>query len=99
MAVAWLHISTDFIFDGAQSHPYREADAPNPLGVYGLSKWAGEQAVVEVMPEALILRTAWVHGAHGNNFVKTMLRLAAEREELRVVDDQIGLSKLDGRYC
>jgi len=85
-----VHISTDFIFDGAQSHPYREEDGPNPLGVYGLSKWAGEQAVVEVIPEALILRTAWVHGAHGNNFVKTMLRLAAEREELRVVDDQIG---------
>jgi dTDP-4-dehydrorhamnose reductase len=85
-----VHISTDFIFDGAQSHPYREADAPHPLGVYGLSKWAGEQAVGEVMPEALILRTAWVHGAHGNNFVKTMLRLAAELEELRVVDDQIG---------
>ncbi|HEY9197895.1 MAG TPA: dTDP-4-dehydrorhamnose reductase [Gammaproteobacteria bacterium] len=85
-----LHISTDFVFDGAQSHPYREDDAPNPVGVYAQSKWAGEQAVREVMPQALIVRTAWVHGVHGNNFVKTMLRLAAEREELRVVDDQIG---------
>ena len=85
-----LHISTDFIFDGAQSHPYREDDVPHPLGVYGLSKWEGEQAVGDVMPDALIMRTAWVHGAHGNNFVKTMLRLAAERDELRVVDDQIG---------
>lgn len=85
-----LHVSTDFIFDGTQSHPYREDDVANPLGMYAQSKWAGEQAVRELMPQALILRTAWVHGAHGNNFVKTMLRLAAEREELRVVDDQIG---------
>ncbi|WJW76724.1 dTDP-4-dehydrorhamnose reductase [Thiohalobacter sp. IOR34] len=85
-----LHVSTDFIFDGAQSRPYREDDAANPLGVYGQSKWEGEQAVREVLPEAVILRTAWVYGAHGHNFVKTMLRLAAEREELRVVDDQVG---------
>ncbi len=85
-----LHISTDFVFDGMQSHPYREDDTPNPLGVYAQSKWEGEQVVRAAMPDALILRTAWVHGAHGNNFVKTMLRLAAEREELRVVDDQIG---------
>ncbi|MBI5040674.1 MAG: dTDP-4-dehydrorhamnose reductase [Gammaproteobacteria bacterium] len=85
-----LHVSTDFIFDGTQSHPYREDDLANPLGVYAHSKWAGEQAVRELMPEALIVRTAWVHGAQGNNFVKTMLRLAAERDELRVVDDQIG---------
>lgn len=85
-----LHVSTDFVFDGTQSHPYREDDGANPLGVYAQSKWAGEQAVRELMPDALIVRTAWVHGAHGNNFVKTMLRLAAEREELRVVDDQIG---------
>lgn len=85
-----LHVSTDFIFDGAQSRPYRESDAPNPLGVYAQSKWAGEQAVRAILPDALIVRTAWVHGAHGYNFVKTMLRLAAEREELRVVDDQIG---------
>ena len=85
-----VHLSTDFIFDGAQSHPYREDDAANPLGVYGRSKWEGEQAVREVLPGAVILRTAWVHGAHGHNFVKTILRLAAEREELAIVDDQIG---------
>ncbi len=91
-----LQVSTDFVFDGNQSHPYREDDAPNPLGIYGLSKWQGEQAVRAVLPDALILRTAWVHGAHGNNFVKTMLRLATEREELRVVDDQIGTPSWTG---
>lgn len=91
-----LHISTDFIFDGTQSRPYREDDAPNPLGVYAQSKWAGEQAVREVLPDALIVRTAWVHGAHGHNFVKTMLRLAAERDELRVVDDQVGTPSWTG---
>lgn len=91
-----LHVSTDFVFDGTQSHPYREDAAPNPLGVYAQSKWAGERAVGAVLPEALIVRTAWVHGAHGNNFVKTMLRLAAERDELRVVDDQIGTPSWTG---
>ncbi|HFD79168.1 MAG TPA: dTDP-4-dehydrorhamnose reductase [Gammaproteobacteria bacterium] len=85
-----LHISTDFIFDGAQSRPYTEEDPARPLGVYGQSKYEGEQAVLELMPAATVLRTAWVYGAHGHNFVRTMLRLAAEREELRVVDDQVG---------
>ena len=85
-----LHVSTDFIFDGKQSYPYSEDDVARPLGVYGQSKWEGECAICEVMPEATILRTAWVYGVHGNNFVKTMLRLVAEREELKVVDDQIG---------
>ena len=85
-----LQVSTDFVFDGGQSCPYREEDAVKPLGVYGASKAAGERAVREVLPEALVLRTAWVYGAHGHNFVKTILRLAGEREELRVVDDQVG---------
>ena len=85
-----LQVSTDFIFDGAHTRPYSEDAAPNPLGVYGASKWAGEQAVLQAMPEATIVRTAWVYGIHGHNFVKTILRLAAEREELGVVDDQIG---------
>ncbi len=85
-----LQVSTDFIFDGTQSHPYRENDQANPLGVYGQSKWEGEQAVLEVMPTAIILRTAWVYGVHGNNFVKTILRLASEREELGIIDEQVG---------
>ena len=85
-----LQISTDFIFDGRQSTPYREEDKANPLSVYGQSKWEGENALRQAMPDAAILRTAWVYGEYGNNFVKTMLRLAAERQEFGVVDDQVG---------
>jgi dTDP-4-dehydrorhamnose reductase len=85
-----LHVSTDFVFDGQQSRPYREADAANPLSVYGRSKWEGEQAVRTALPEAAILRTAWVYGVHGRNFVKTILRVAREGKPLRVVDDQFG---------
>ena len=85
-----LHVSTDFVFDGQQQQPYRETDTPNPLSVYGHSKLAGEQAVQEALPDALILRTAWVYGSHGHNFVKTMLRLAGEGRPLRVVADQQG---------
>ena len=86
-----VHISTDFVFDGAQGRPYEIDDVPNPQGVYGASKLAGEARVREILGnKALIIRTAWVYSAHGSNFVKTMLRLMRERNELRVVDDQIG---------
>ena len=78
-----LHVSTDFIFDGRQSHPYSEEDIANPLGAYGQSKWEGEEAVRAVLPDTIILRTAWVYGIHGNNFVKTMLRLMSERDRWR----------------
>ncbi len=85
-----LHVSTDFVFDGKQSRPYREEDEAHPLGVYGRSKWEGEQAVRTALPEATILRTAWVYGVHGHNFVKTILRVAREGKPLRVVNDQLG---------
>lgn len=84
------HVSTDFIWGGEQSRPYVENDKAGPLSVYGQSKLEGERAVHEVLPDAMIIRTAWVYGVHGNNFVKTILRLAAERQELKVVDDQLG---------
>ncbi len=89
-AIPLLHVSTDYVFDGQQTNAYRETDPVSPLGVYGESKWLGEQAVREVLPQHLIVRTSWVFSAHGNNFVKTMLRLARSRSELRVVADQRG---------
>jgi len=85
-----IHYSTDYVFDGRKSEPYVETDEPAPLNVYGESKLAGERAVTEVGGESFVLRTSWVYGAHGNNFMRTILRLAREREELQVVDDQIG---------
>ena len=86
-----IHLSTDFVFDGNGSEPYLPEDEPKPSGVYGASKLEGERLVMaETMGRAVILRTAWLYSVHGINFVKTMLRLIAERDELKIVDDQIG---------
>jgi len=85
-----IHISTDYVFDGTKQGPYVEDDPINPINVYGASKAAGEQAIREHLEQHLILRTSWVYGVHGNNFVNTMLRLAKERDELHVVADQWG---------
>jgi dTDP-4-dehydrorhamnose reductase len=86
----FIHISTDFVFDGRASEPYRPDAATAPLGEYGRSKLEGELAVQSALPEALILRTGWVYSSFGGNFVKTMLRLMGERDELGVVTDQVG---------
>ncbi|MBI5907049.1 MAG: dTDP-4-dehydrorhamnose reductase [Burkholderiales bacterium] len=85
-----IHYSTDYVFDGAKSTPYTEDDTPAPLSVYGASKLAGEQAITAIGCRHLILRTSWVFGAHGQNFMKTILRLARERDALDVVADQFG---------
>jgi dTDP-4-dehydrorhamnose reductase len=88
--VPLIHVSTDYVFDGAATQPYREDDALNPMSVYGHSKAAGEAAVRDVLAEHIIARTAWVYGTDGNNFLKTMLRLGKERDVVRVVADQTG---------
>ncbi len=85
-----VHYSTDYVFDGRARRPYVEDDATGPLGVYGLTKLEGEEAIRDTGCLHLILRTSWVYGHHGANFVKTILRLAATRDELRIVDDQVG---------
>ena len=88
---AWLvHYSTDYVFDGSGQQPWSEADTPAPLNVYGRSKLEGEEAIRAACPRHLILRTSWVYSARGQNFAKTMLRLAQERELLTVIDDQVG---------
>lgn len=90
LEIPMLHISTDYVFDGSRKNPYRESDQVMPLGVYGESKWAGEQVLREILPRHLILRTSWVFSAYGHNFLKTMLRIAKDRDALNVVVDQLG---------
>jgi len=85
-----IHFSTDYVYEGNKATPYIETDAVNPLSVYGKTKLAGEQAIQAVGLPHLILRTSWVYGAHGKNFLKTILRLSAERDQLKIVSDQFG---------
>ncbi len=86
----FIQISTDFVFDGQQTSPYSEGDQPNPIGEYGKTKWEGEQVIASTLKEHFIVRTAWLYSEHGHNFMKTMLRLGSERQEIGVVCDQIG---------
>ena len=88
--IGLIHLSTDYVFDGSGTRPYRPDDGVAPLGVYGASKEAGEAAIRQVLEDHVILRTAWVYAARGSNFMNTMLRVGADRDELRVVDDQRG---------
>ncbi len=86
----FIHISTDYVFDGTAQQPYKESDATNPVNYYGLTKLRGEELLMQINPESMVIRTAWVYSVFGNNFVKTMLRLMKERESINVVNDQVG---------
>ncbi|NMX61896.1 dTDP-4-dehydrorhamnose reductase [Pseudomonas sp. WS 5079] len=90
LGIPLIHYSTDYVFDGSKPAPYTEDDVPNPLGVYGQSKLAGEQAIAAVGGQYLILRTSWVYSSHGKNFLLTMQRLLQEKPQMRIVADQIG---------
>jgi dTDP-4-dehydrorhamnose reductase len=94
-----VHISTDYVFDGRSGMPYREEDSANPVGVYARSKWEGEEEVRRRLGKHIIVRTSWLFGVHGNNFVKTILRLAAEKDLLRVVNDQEGCPTWTGHLA
>lgn len=85
-----IHISTDFVFDGNSTEPYSETSLTNPLGVYGMSKLKGEQEISQILDHFFIIRTSWLYSEHGNNFLKTMLRLSVTRTEISVVSDQLG---------
>lgn len=91
-----VHVSTDYVFDGRSRTPYAEDDPVNPMGVYGQSKWAGEEEVRQRLTNHIIIRTAWLYGIHGHNFVKTMIRLGREKETITVVDDQYGCPTFAG---
>ena len=86
-----IHISTDYVFDGENFRPYVEEDTPNPASVYGATKLSGEKTLIEINPSnSIIIRTSWVYSTYGSNFVKTMIRLGSERDELGIISDQVG---------
>lgn len=99
LTIPAIHLSTDYVFGGDASTPYTESNAVSPMGVYGESKLAGEEALVNANPQHMILRTSWVFGVHGANFVKTMLRLGCKRDELGVVADQFGCPTYAGHIA
>lgn len=99
LSIPLIHISTDYVFDGNSQLPYVETDTPLPQGIYASSKWQGEQAIQEICEKHIIVRVSWVFGAHGHNFVKTILRLAQERDELKIVADQFGCPTYAGHIA
>lgn len=90
LSIPLIHVSTDYVFDGTASKAYKEEDTPCPIGIYGMSKYEGEKAVIRNCSQSLVIRTSWVFSEYGNNFLKTMIRLASNRDEIKVVSDQIG---------